>query len=277
MPTVHPTSTLAPEVELASDVLVGPHCSLTGPVRIGAGTQLIGHNYLKGPLTIGSGNRIYPFACLGFEPQDYKFDPTRLGAGLTIGDNNIIREYVSIHRATSDLTPTRIGNDNMFMAGSHAGHDVHIGNRCVFANAVLIAGHARVEDQVNIGGSGAVAQHVRVGRLAFISGTIGATHHVPPFMVVRTIIGRIGGINLVGMRRSGMPRSEIDNVKWAFRVMFLMGNTRPRALDMLAERAADSPVIAEIASFLRSIKGAMCELEESKRSRALEEILSQSE
>lgn len=277
MATVHPSSQIGAEVSLGKDVSIGPHCTLSGPISIGAGTVIQGHCYLTGPLVIGERNRIYPFGCLGFEPQDYKYDPSTPGAGLTIGDDNILREYVSIHRATSATVPTRIGHRNMFMAGSHAGHDAQVGNACIFANAALIAGHAHIADRVNIGGGGAVAQHIRIGRLAFLSGTIGANRHIPPFMVVRNSTSRIGGVNLVGMRRAGMTRPEIDAVKWAFRVMFLQGNSRPTTIEALAQRAPESPAVAEIMDFLQSIRGPVCEIEADKRSRALDEILNETD
>lgn len=271
MGRIDPTSMLGPEVELADDVEIGPGCRLDGRVRLGRGTVLMGYNFLRGPLTVGEGNRFYPFVCVGLEPQDYKFDPSTSGAGTVIGDHNIFREQVTIHRATSESVPTTIGHNNMFMVNTHAGHDSRVGNRCIFANNASIGGHGVIYDQVNIGGSGGVAQKIAVGRLAFVSGTIAATQHIPPFMMSRTI-RTVGGINIVGLRRSGMSRDEIDRVKWMFRLIYLQRNARPAILETLRLHAADSPVVQEMLDFLTLHTGAISELEPGKESRATLEV-----
>lgn len=268
MKQIDPTAVIGPDVRLAKDVRIGPGCHFDGPIEIGPGNEFMGYNFIRGPLKVGEGNRFYPFACIGLEPQDYKFDPSRTGAGTVIGSRNIFREQVTIHRATSDAAPTRVGDSNMFMVGSHAGHDVTVGNRCVFANNALLAGHAVIYDQVNFGGGAAVGQKIAVGRLAFLSGTAGAPLHIPPFMMARAL-GSVGGINLIGLRRSGMDREEIDNVKWAFRVIFLQSNTRPAVIDALEPRAGRSPAVAEIVEFLQRHSGPIAELEPGKESRAM--------
>ncbi len=268
MKRIDPSAVIGPEVELADDVQIGPACRLDGRVTLGSSTVLMGFNYLRGPLTIGVNNRIYPFACIGFEPQDYKFDPSKAGAGTVIGNDNIFREHVTIHRATSNTVPTTIGNGNMFMVGSHAGHDALVGNHCILANNALVGGHGVLYDRVNLGGGAAVAQKVAVGRLAFISGTIGVTQHVPPFMMSRSL-RTAGGINIIGLRRSGMTRDEIDQVKWIFRTLFLARNTRPAMMEALETRAGGSAVVAETLQFLRTHPGSIVELEAGKASRGM--------
>ncbi|MCC6906913.1 MAG: acyl-ACP--UDP-N-acetylglucosamine O-acyltransferase [Phycisphaerales bacterium] len=270
MKRIDPSAVIGPEVELADDVEIGAGCRLEGRITIGPGTSLMGYNFLRGPLSIGANNRFYPFACIGFEPQDYKFDPSRAGAGTVIGNDNILREHVTIHRATSETVPTRIGNNNMLMVGSHAGHDACVGNRCIFANNALVGGHAVIYDGVNLGGCGGVAQKVAVGRLAFVSGTVGITRNVPPFMISRSL-RTVGGINIVGLRRSGMSRDEIDQVKWIFRTLFLSRNTRPTMVETLRERATESPVVAETLAFLQTHAGPIAELEAGKTSREMTE------
>ncbi len=268
MKQIDPSAVIGPDVELADDVQIGPACHLDGRITLGPGTVLMGYNFLRGPLTIGADNRVYPFTCIGFEPQDYKFDPHTAGAGTVIGDHNLFRENVTIHRATSDTVPTRIGDSNMFMVGSHAGHDVSVGNHCILANQALLGGHSVLYDRVNIGGSGGVAQKVAVGRLAFVSGASAATSHIPPFMVSRSL-RTVGGINIVGLRRSGMSREEIDQVKWIFRTLYLTRNTRPAAIEALESRAAQSAVVAEMLAFLRRHPGPIAELEPGKASREM--------
>ncbi len=270
MKRIDPSAVIGPEVQLADDVQIGPSCRLDGRITLGPGTVLMGFNYLRGPLTIGANNRIYPFTCIGFEPQDYKFDPSKSGAGTVIGDENILRENVTIHRATSDTVPTRIGSHNMFMVGSHVGHDASVGNRCILANQALLGGHSVLYDSVNIGGSGGIAQKVAVGRLAFVSGASAATSHIPPFMVSRSL-RTVGGINIVGLRRSGMTRDEIDQVKWMFRTLYLTRNTRPTVMETLETRAADSAVVVEMLDFLRRHPGPIAGLEPGKASREMVE------
>lgn len=270
MKRIDPSAVIGPDVELADDVEIGPSCRLTGRITLGPGTMLMGYNFLRGPLTIGANNRIYPFVCIGFEPQDFKFDLSKDGAGTVIGDDNLFRENVTIHRATSDTVPTRIGNGNMLMVGSHVGHDATVGNRCVLANQALLGGHSVLYDLVNIGGSGGIAQKVAVGRLGFVSGASAATSHIPPFMVSRSL-RTVGGINIIGLRRSGMKRDEIDQVKWIFRTLYLTRNTRPRAIEALETRAAESAVVAEMLAFLRRHRGPIAELEQGKASREMVE------
>ncbi len=249
MPKIHPTAVVGRDVILADDVEIGPGCCLEGSIRIGAGTLLLGSAWLKGPLTIGQGNRIYPFCTIGYEPQDYKFDPARTGAGVVIGDRNLIREQVSIHRATNDDHPTRIGDDCMLMVGAHLGHDTVIGNRCVITNLTLLGGHVTFEDQVTTGGGTAFGQRTVVGRLSFVGGTAYAVQNLLPFSFVRRS-QRVSALNLIGMRRSGMPGPEIDAARWAFKVIYRQGNTRPRALEILRERAGESKAVSEIVDFL---------------------------
>ena len=149
MPRVHPTTIIEGDVELADDVEVGPSCVLDGRlgrVIVGEGCRLRGNIYLNGPLTLGPRNTMYPFVCLGFAPQDFKWNPDEGGAGVTIGSGNMFRENVTIHRATSREVPTTIGDDNFFMSCSHAGHDCHIASHCVLASGAMLGGHVRVDD-----------------------------------------------------------------------------------------------------------------------------------
>jgi len=253
-PTVHPTAMIDGDVDLASSVVVGPGVVITGPVRIAAGCVLGPCVQLRGPLVLGSRNRLHPFVCLGEDPQDRKFDPERAGAGLRIGDDNVFREYVTVHRATSEAMPTRIGSRNLFMVNAHVGHDCRIGDDCTITNNTMFAGHVTVQDRVLTGGGAAVGQHLVVGRLAFLGASFGQNVHVPPFLVTREQNG-LSGVNVVGLRRAGMPRSEIDAVRWAFRVICFEHRGRAAAIARLDERAAESNAVREMRDFLASIRG----------------------
>ncbi|NOG52812.1 MAG: acyl-ACP--UDP-N-acetylglucosamine O-acyltransferase [Planctomycetes bacterium] len=256
MAQIDPTSHIGPEVTLAEDVIVGPHCSLTGRVTIGPGTRLVGHTYVYGPVVIGSNNIIYPFCCIGFAPQDFKFDPNTAGPGVVIGDRNLMREQCTIHRATHAAQPTTLGSDNMLMLGAHLAHDVQVGSRCVLTNNAGVAGHSVLHDQVILSAGALIAHKVHIGRLVFIGGGMGAAQHVPPFAMSRRI-GLITGINIIGMRRAGMGDEEIRQVRWAHGVLLHEGNTRPVATERIRERADHSPALQEILAFLESITGAI--------------------
>ena len=250
--TVHPTAILDGDVVLADDVHVGPHCVLSGSVRIGPGSRLIGNVYLTGPLTLGAENTIYPFVCLGFAPQHAKFDPNEPGRGLEIRDGNTFREHVTIHRAFTDDDPTRIGDRNMFMASSHAGHDCQIGSDCTLVNASHLGGHVEVADGVIVGGGTVVHQFCRLGRGAMLSGGMATSLDVPPhFMLTATNL--CGAVNLIGLRRGGVPREEIDTIRWVYRTMYRTGASIATATEMLRERE-DDPIVAEYIAFIEGSK-----------------------
>lgn len=256
MPEIHPTTITEGEAQLAEDVVIGPHCVLTGPITIGAGTRLIGNVYVQGPLTMGGGNTVYPFTCLGFAPQHGKYDPNEPGEGLNIGDGNTFREHVTIHRAFTEEGPTRIGDRNYFMATSHAGHDCVVGDDCTFVNGSALGGHCIVEDRVIIGGSTVVHQFCRLGRGAMLSGAMGLGMDLPPwFMLTGNNI--CGSINLVGLRRSGMPREQIDEVRWVYRTLYRAGMSVKQALEAIRQRA-DSPIVAEYVRFIESSDRGIC-------------------
>jgi len=252
MPQIHPTAILEGDVRLADDVIVGPHCVLTGPITIGAGTKLRGHAYLNGPLTIGHRNTIYPFVTLGFAPQDLKWDASVPGAGVVIGDGNTFREAVTIHRATSHETPTTIGDNNYWMANSHAGHDDLVGNNCIFANGTLLAGFVRVDDKVITGGNSTVHQFCRVGRGAFLSGVVGMTLDLPPFFML-TGTNMAGSINLVGLRRGGASAEDINAVRWVYTTLYRRGMPPKKAIEVLRERI-DRPIVREYVEFIEGSK-----------------------
>jgi UDP-N-acetylglucosamine acyltransferase len=252
MPEIHPSAIVDHEVVLAEDVVVGPYCVLSGPVEIGPGSRLVGNVYLNGPLRLGRDNLVYPFTTLGFAPQDFKWDPAAPGAGVRIGDGNVFRESVTIHRATSDETPTTIGDRTYWMVNTHAGHGCRIADGCVFANGTLLAGEVDVGEGVITGGNVAIHQYCRVGRGALISGTMGLNKDLPPFFML-TGGNLAGSINVVGMRRAGMPGEQIDDVKWVFKTLYRRGLPPAKAKAALRERA-ERPIVAEYLAFLDGSK-----------------------
>ncbi len=249
MAAIHPTAIIDPRAELADDVTVGPWCVLSGPVRLGPGTRLIGNVYLTGPLTLGSNNTLYPFCVLGMEPQDRKFDPATQGSGARVGDRNVFREGFTLHRATKDR-PTTVGDDNYFMANTHVGHDSVVGNFCTLANSSALAGHVVIGDMVNLGGCAAVHQFCRMGRLSMISGLEGVVGDVPPFCVALTT-RRVSMLNIVGLRRSGL-RAHVKPLKKAFHILYQERLSNPGAVRRIRAELGDDPLCVELADFIAS-------------------------
>lgn len=246
---IHPTAVISPQAEIGDAVEVGPYVVIEGQVRIGAGTVIRPAAYLYGPLSLGEGNLVCTGTVLGERPQHAKYqgEPT----SLEIGDHNIFREHVTVHRGTTHTWKTVIGSHNFFMVHAHVAHDCIIGNRCTFANGSMVGGHCEVADNVILSGNSALHQFVRIGRLAFLSGLSGSSKDVPPF-VIQQNIDTVCGLNVVGMRRAGMTHSQIDQVKHAFRVLFREGMTLPAALAKLERDFPNEGPVREMVDFLRS-------------------------
>lgn len=250
-PRIHPTAVISPEAKLAADVQVGPYVVIEGDVTIGAGCILRPQVVLCGPLSLGSGNQIFSGVVLGERPQHLKYgnEPTR----LEIGNDNVFREHVTVHRGTTQSMVTRIGDGNFFMANSHIGHDCQVGSRCIFANGALVGGHCTIDDSVYLSGNAAVHQWVRVGRLALLSGLSASTKDIPPF-IIQQGIDSVVGLNVIGMRRAGMPHAEIDAVRKAYHIIFRQGMVLPAALGLVERDLGTVPAVAEMVAFIRESK-----------------------
>lgn len=273
MPQVHSTAILEGDVQLADDAIIGPHCVLDGtlgPIRVGPDTRLRGHVYLNGPVTLGARNRLYPFVTIGFSPQSISYDHDHPGEGVIIGSGNILREQVTIHRAMTTDGPTTVGDDNYFMVASHVGHDCRVGHRCMFANSAMLAGHVTVGDRVVFGGGAGVQQFVRVGHHCMLSGNTGATRDLPPGFML-TSINIAGSINLVGLRRGGYTPAQIDDVRWAYKIICREGHGLRAAVAALHEREA-SPIVREYIEFINTAKrGIVTARANAGRGRAIDE------
>ena len=259
MPDFHPTAIIRGEVELADDVLVGPGCVLdgmSGPITVGAGTRLIGNVYLYGPLKIGTANTLYPGVCIGFAPQSVGFDDSVAGPGVLIGDHNVLREGVTIHRAITDEGPTTIGHQCYFMVNAHAGHDVQVGDHCVLVNGALLGGHAVVGSWVTVGGNSTVHQFTRLGRGAFLSGSLGVARDLPPFFMA-TATNHVGSLNVIGMRRMNLSAQEIEDIRWVYKMFYRRRLLPAAALEQIKTRA-NRPIIAEYVEFMSKCRRGLC-------------------
>ena len=249
MPKIHPTAAVDDAATLGDDVEIGPFCIVTGPVTLGPGVRLLARVSVQGPATIGAGTIVYPNACIGFEAQDYKFKPGSATAGIVIGAQCLIREHATVHAATSVDKPTRIGDRVFMMVNSHAGHDCEVRDDAILVNNTALAGHCQVHERAILSGGCLVHQFGRVGRLAMCSGGSTMTNDVPPFCMAAQR-NMLVGLNLIGMRRSGMPRSEIDAVRRAYREIFRKNPPRDELVEQLRERAAESEAVGVMLDFV---------------------------
>jgi len=248
MADVHPTAIVDDRAQLGENVSIGPWCRIEGPVTIGDRTRLLQSVSLFGPLRLGEDNILYPGAAVGFAPQNRKSDPDIEGAGVSIGDRNVLREGVTIHRATGDQ-PTTLGDDGYLMVNSHLAHDCRVGDHVMLANGALLAGHVEIGDNVILGGNAAVHQFCRVGRLAMISGMSGVVMDLPPFCISYNI-RRLSSLNLVGLRRAG-DRQHIRPLQEAFNLFFRRGLPTQSALQKIEDAVGDDPLVQEFVTFVR--------------------------
>jgi UDP-N-acetylglucosamine acyltransferase len=250
-PRIHPTAIISTEAVLDDDVQVGPYVIIEQAVKIGPGCVLRPYVHLCGPLTMGARNIVYSGAVLGDRPQHLKYqdEPTC----VEIGDDNVFREHVTVHRGTTQSWKTVIGNNNYFMAGSHVAHDCRVGNRCMLTNGALLGGHCIVEDSAYLSGNSAVHQYARIGRLALLAGASITTKDIPPF-IIQQRIDCVVGVNVVGMRRAGMTTTQIDAVRQAYHAIFLRGNILPVALAQVEKELGSVDVVAEMLRFIRESK-----------------------
>ena len=256
-----------PKAELAADVEVGPFCTIGPDVVIGAGSVLHAGVTVVGHTRLGERNVAYPNVCIGTPPQDlsYRGEPTQ----TIIGDENVFRECVSVHRGTTkDTGITRIGNRCYLMACSHVGHDCDLEDNVIFGNNVLIGGHVHVEAGANINGGAAIHPFSTIGRLAYVGGLTRIVQDVPPFMIVEGHPSRVRGVNTVGMRRAGIPLEVIEAMAKAYRRIYRRGRPRAEVLDeMSRETGLPDEVLHLCAALGASAAGRSGRYRESLRKR----------
>jgi UDP-N-acetylglucosamine acyltransferase len=224
MTQIHATAVVAPQAELAADVVVGPYAVIGPHVRIGAGSHIGAHCVVEGHTTLGANNRVFQFASLGAAPQDKKYagEPTR----LSLGDGNTVREFVTINTGTvQDGGLTSLGDDNWIMAYVHIAHDCHLGSHTIIANATQLGGHVQVGDWAFLGGLSGVHQFVRVGAHAMTGFQTRLSQDLPPYVTAAGNPASATGINAEGLRRRGFGAERIAQVKQMHRLLYRQGNT----------------------------------------------------
>lgn len=249
---IHPSAIIADGAKIGKDVFIGPYCVIGSDVEIGDGTILKSHVVIEGVTKIGKNNVIFPFAAIGTEPQDLKYEGEK--SQIIIGDNNKIREHVTIHTGTKgDKMLTKIGNNCLFMVASHIAHDCVIGNDVILANNATLGGHVVVEDHAVLGGLCAVHQFVRIGKHAMIGGMSGVENDVIPYGTVMGERAALAGLNLVGLKRRGFERDAIHSLRNFYKKLFdeVSGNMSENISALKEEYKNDSAVI-EIINFLET-------------------------
>jgi UDP-N-acetylglucosamine acyltransferase len=252
---IHPTAVVAPGARIAAGVEIGPYSVVGAEVEVGEGTWIGAHVVLDGHLRIGRRNKIFHFASLGAAPQDKKYagEDTR----VEIGDDNTIREYVTINRGTvQDVGVTRLGNDNWLMAYVHLAHDCQVGSHTIFANCTQLAGHVTIEDWVILGGFSAVHQYVRIGAHAFTGMGSAMSQDVPPYVTAAGNLARPFGLNTNGLKRRGFSEEAMGALKRAYRTLYRAGLSLEQAKRELEAQAAASPEVRVFLDFItRSKRG----------------------
>ena len=251
MSQIDPSAVVDPKAKLGKDVNIGPYCVVGPEVVLGDRVRLHSHVVVDGRTTIGEDTEIFPFASIGTAPQDLKYHGEL--STLTIGKRNKIREHVTMNPGTEGGGMTTVvGDDCLFMMGAHVAHDCQVGNRVILANNATLAGHVHVGEHAIIGGLSAVHQFVRIGHHAMIGGMSGIENDVIPYGQASGKRAHLVGLNLVGLKRRGFSREEIQQMRGAFEQLFLESGTFATRLENVAKTHSGTDAVAEIVSFLRS-------------------------
>ena len=252
---IHPTAVVDANAEIDADAEIGPYVVIEGKVKIKRGTRVMAHAYLTGWTEIGEDNEIHPGAALGGAPQDraYKGQETY----LRIGDRNIIREHVQIHRGTKTGTATVISNNNFLMANAHVGHNCHVGDNVILANGALLGGYVEVGDSAFISGNCVVHQFVRIGPYALMRGLSGTSRDVPPYAIIDWQ-HTVRGVNVVGLKRAGFDEKSVRQIREAFRILFRKGRNLALAVKEVEESGRANHHVLALLDFIKTSKRGVC-------------------
>jgi UDP-N-acetylglucosamine acyltransferase len=255
-PKIHPTAIVARDAKFAEGVSIGPYCIVGNNVKIGKNTRLLSHVIIE-ETEIGMDCIVYPFTTIGLPPQDVKYKGEK--TKVKIGDRNIIREYITIHRAsTGGDGITEIGNDNFLMAYVHIAHDCKIGNSVTMANVATLAGHVIVEDFSVIGGLVAVHQFTKIGAYSMIGGFSGVAQDIPPYTIASGSRAKLYGLNTIGLKRHGFEESIIKELKRAYKILFRSKFTLSEAVDKIKRELKQSKEIDHLLNSIEQNKRGIC-------------------
>jgi UDP-N-acetylglucosamine acyltransferase len=255
---IHPTAIVDPDAQIGVDVEIGPFSVIGPQAVIGQKTIVQSHVVIEGQVTIGSDNFVGHGAIIGAPPQDLSFSPERK-TKVEIGNDNLIREYCTIHRGSPEGSVTRIGNKNFLMGGAHVGHNCAVGNNIVIANNCLLAGHVRVDDGAFLGGGSTFHQHMHVGRLVMVQGSSAFGKDLPPF-VIAAERNSVFGINVIGLKRAGFSVQDRDEIKTAFKLLYTSGLNISQALEKGAALNLGAPAREFLDFVVNAKKRGICPL-----------------
>ncbi|HEX9045747.1 MAG TPA: acyl-ACP--UDP-N-acetylglucosamine O-acyltransferase [Verrucomicrobiae bacterium] len=247
---IHPTAIIHPKAQIGADCKIGPYCVIGEHVTLGDECKLHSHVVIDGHTVLGKRNEMFPFASLGLKTQDLKWK-----GGVTylrIGDDNVFREGVTAHSATSEGDATVIGNNNLFLTHVHIAHDCQLGNGIIMSGFAGLAGHVVVEDNVVLGGYVAVHQFCRLGKLAMVGGCSKLRQDLAPFMLADGSPAETHTINKIGMERHGVPEASISALKQAYKILFREGLTITNALAKIEAEIPSGPEIQHLVQFIRA-------------------------
>ena len=250
---IHPAAIVHPKAEIGEGVEIGPYSVINEHVKIGKGTRISSHVLVDGWTTIGERNQICSFSSIGTPPQDigYKNEETY----LIIGNDNVIRECATIHRATTkEDRKTVIGDKNFLMAYSHVAHDCKLGGNIIMSNSVALGGHITVGDYAIIGGIVGVHQFVKIGAYSIIGGQSAVSLDIPPYVIAAGNRAELHGLNLVGLKRRGFSDDVINTLKKAYKIIFRSGLTQEQAFQKALEEFPDSPEVRHLVDCMRTSK-----------------------
>lgn len=251
MTKIHPTAIISEGAKIAASAKIGAYCVIGAEVEIGENVELKSHIVVDGKTSIGDGTVVFPFASLGTAPQDLKYVGEK--STLVIGKNNKIREHVTMNTGTADGAMTTIVGDNcLFMMASHVAHDCVVGNNVILANNATLAGHVQVGDGAIIGGLAAIHQFVRIGKNAMIGGMSGIENDVIPYGLAMGERATLAGLNLIGLKRKGLEKSEIQKLRAAFKELFAEGDdfSFAQRIEKTKSDFAENTNVLEIIKFL---------------------------
>jgi len=251
MRTIHPTAIVSPKAELGQNVTLGPYTTIGDEVVIHDDVQIVSHGVIEGPTEIGAGCKIFPFASIGLSPQDLKYQGER--SYLKIGERNIIREHVTVHRGTEGGGGvTTVGHDNLLMVGAHVAHDCHIGNHVILANVASLGGHVTIEDHATLGAHVGVHQFCRIGRYAFVGAYAVLVKDALPYATTWGDHAKCYGPNVVGLRRKGFTQEQIHTIHRAFRLLLQSKLNTAQAVEAIRAELGDQPEIDYLIEFIET-------------------------
>jgi UDP-N-acetylglucosamine acyltransferase len=250
---IHPTAIVEPGAKLAAGVAVGPYSLIGSSVAIGPGSEIGAYVVLEGRVTLGARCRVGHGALIGGVPQDRKFREG-LPVGVSVGDDTVIREYVTVHRATHEGRDTRIGSRCLVMVSSHIAHDCVVGDEVIIINYAGLSGHVTVEDRATIGGLTGIHPFTRIGTYAYVGGCAKVTQDVPPFVMADGIPATARGVNVIGMRRGGVDGEGRHQVRAAFRILYRSGLAPAAAAARLKAELGGHPLVARLVDFIEDSK-----------------------